>query len=160
MINMENREIEKQITEILYKNSSDDSSHLMIKFENINHVIKLLVNVSDQQNKHQIECTEHIKEVCDDYEKQNKALLDEIERLRSVLTETINEKFEINDKYISKCGDCVQAWQFSNLMIDENKKLKDEIERLKSELKDKDSVISDLKQAMIRGKDFNNLTFD
>lgn len=115
---------------------------------------------SDQQNKHQIECTEHIKEVCDDYEKQNKALLDEIERLRSVLTETINEKFEIDDKYISKCGDCVQAWQFSNLMIDENKKLKDEIERLKSELKDKDSVISDLKQAMIRGKDFNNLTFD
>lgn len=45
---MSKEEIEKQITDILYKNSNDDSECLIIKFENINKVIQLLVSVLKQ----------------------------------------------------------------------------------------------------------------
>lgn len=77
---MENREIEKQITEILYKNSSDDSSHLRIKFENINNVIKLLVDVSNQQNK---AFTDDIEEL--------KSRISELEKIPNKVAEIIND---------------------------------------------------------------------
>ena len=136
---MENREIEKQITEILYNNSNDDSDHLRIKFEKINDVIKLLVNVSDQQNKQQLECTEHIKEVCDDYEKQNKQLLDEIEELKS--------KLILSEKKVKLNYNCI---------IDLQSELKDK-ERVNEQ---KDKEIKKLEFMIENGLNYSDLQND
>lgn len=140
---MESREIDTTMTPILSKYQYQKPKDFGVYVERcypVSAVMDMLKEYSDQQNKHQIECTEHIKEVCDDYEKQNKQLLDEIDELKKKYTEHLN----IN-KSLSKT--ITESLEF--------------IDKLQSELKDKDSVISDLKQAMIKGKDLNDkLTFD
>lgn len=67
---MSKEEIEKQITDILYKNSNDDSECLIIKFENINKVIQLLVSVLKQPKS-------EAKHPFEDYKKQLDANCDE-----------------------------------------------------------------------------------